>query len=240
MNEYHTKIKIEVMKVFDIIATSYSYLRSRGWDIVLKVIDDKTYRVCDVGSGPGSNALQILRKKPDLYVICMDISVNMLNIAKKRFMKKSLYVSVDLVQGDMEFMPFRDLSFDSMIYIASLHHIPTSKGRVEALNEAYRVTKSGGKILITVWALLQPRFIPHIAKNIIHKVLCSKCLESIKDVLIPWRYKGKVLLRYYHLFTLGELRKLVSRTRFKIIESGRYNIHKKIYPENYYVLAIKD
>lgn len=233
------EIKKSVMEVFDTIATSYSYTRVRGWDIVLKVVNTSTQVLCDVGSGPGQNTLFILKRYPHIYAISIDISIRMLLISRKRALRKKLHNTIDFIQADMEFLPIRDMTIDSMLYIASVHHIPTSSGRKRAIEEIHRCLKPRGRALIIVWAFLQPRFIKYIIKNFLTKLLCGKCLESIRDVYIPWRFKGKNLLRYYHLFTLRELVNLVKSANFKVVEKGTYNIHKKIYPENYYVIITK-
>ncbi|RLG85589.1 MAG: hypothetical protein DRO15_07320, partial [Thermoprotei archaeon] len=191
MSVNRIEIKKRIMEVFDTIATSYSYTRARGWEIVLKVVNNSTQVICDVGSGPGQNTLLILEKYSHIYAICIDVSLKMLMISRKRVMKKGHHNSTDFIQADMESLPLRSEAMDSMLYIASIHHIPTFEGRRRAVEEIHRCLKYGGKTLITVWAFPQPRFIKYIIRNILVKLSRSKYLESIRDVYIPWRFKGR-------------------------------------------------
>ena len=41
-----------------------------------------------------------------------------------------------------------------------------------------------------------------------------------KDLEIPWKIKNKEYQRYYHLFDYFELKKLIDKTNFQIIESN--------------------
>lgn len=52
-----------------------------------------------------------------------------------------------VIVPDCRALPFEDASFDSVSLIACLNHIPE---RVEALAEAYRVLKPGGRIVVTM------------------------------------------------------------------------------------------
>lgn len=54
---------------------------------------------------------------------------------------------VDLVIEDAGRLPFADESFDCVTFLASLNHIPN---REQALCEAYRVLRPGGRVLITM------------------------------------------------------------------------------------------
>ncbi|MBI2442263.1 MAG: methyltransferase domain-containing protein [Lentisphaerae bacterium] len=49
---------------------------------------------------------------------------------------------------DLTHFPFKEATFDSVSFIASWHHIPAAKRDIE-LNEAYRVLRPGGNVIIT-------------------------------------------------------------------------------------------
>jgi SAM-dependent methyltransferase len=53
-------------------------------------------------------------------------------------------------------LPFKDKTFGTVSYLACLNHIPN---RAESLKEAYRVTKPGGKLIVTMIPPLLGRFI---------------------------------------------------------------------------------
>lgn len=63
---------------------------------------------------------------------------------------------VDVVVKDTSKLPFKDASYDTVSYLACLNHIPN---RDDAVIEAYRVTKKGGTIIITMITPLLGKFI---------------------------------------------------------------------------------
>jgi ubiquinone/menaquinone biosynthesis C-methylase UbiE len=61
-----------------------------------------------------------------------------------------------VAQGDARTLPFEDQSFDAIIMIAVIHHIPPSE-HPQVLNEIKRVLRPSGTCLITNWAVEQPQ-----------------------------------------------------------------------------------
>ncbi len=62
----------------------------------------------------------------------------------------------DLVIKDAAKLPFKDGEFDTVSYIACLNHIPN---RDDSVKEAYRVTKNGGKVIVTMITPRMGKFI---------------------------------------------------------------------------------
>ena len=54
----------------------------------------------------------------------------------------------ELQTADMRAMPFSDATFDCVVSSLAIHNIKGQKGRAEAIDEAVRVLKPGGRILI--------------------------------------------------------------------------------------------
>jgi len=127
--------------------------------------------------------------------------------------------------ADMCQLSFSDQSFDWAIAVASLHHLKGAAARLAALCELRRVLKPGGQAFITVWNRWQPRF-----------------WTSGPDVMVPWRQKSETLLRYYHLFSYGELESLAKRAGFRVIsarpEHG-YHLPFKTFSRNICLLVEK-
>jgi SAM-dependent methyltransferase len=86
--------------------------------------------------------------------------IKLLHFAPERFFKKKLseykdidYLSADLkssladVQADIQNLPFADNSFDYIICIHVLEHIPDDR---KAMREIYRVLKPNGKAIVMV------------------------------------------------------------------------------------------
>lgn len=66
-------------------------------------------------------------------------------------------------------LPFKEKSFDTVTFIASLNHIPDRK---KALSQARRILKDGGRIIIT---MVNP-FIGHLN----HKILPWLCEDNVR------------------------------------------------------------
>lgn len=96
-------------------------------------------KVLDVGCGPGQFSKYISGK--GFRVVGIDLSKEMLNIAKKKVPK------VRFKLMDMRNLKFDDESFDGLLVAYSLIHIP-SKDVVKNLKGFYRILKPEGYILI--------------------------------------------------------------------------------------------
>ena len=226
----------ETWKTFEQVAHVY---RRKPWSIIYRVLEDNIRLFGDIGSGPGHNTLAILETLEKSRGVVVDISFNMVLQAIRKVSRKGIRWRLLAVEGDMTNLPFRDNSFDLLIYIASLHHIPNRDLRLKSLREAYRVLRNKGKLLVTVWARYQLYFIPRILTNLVKKILGD--VNSVGDIYVPWRYHGIRLRRYYYLYTLGELRKDLEKTGFRLIDHGVFYPTKKYLrpTKNYYVISIK-
>jgi SAM-dependent methyltransferase len=110
--------------------------------------------------------------------------------------------------------------------VATYHHVRGREAQLKALVELRRVLKSGGEAFITVWNRWQPRF----------------WLKG-RELMVPWQSRDGTLYRYYHLFSLGELVKLVKAVGFVILsESGMPgNIYRRgFFPRNVCLLVRKE
>lgn len=161
--------------------------------------------VADIGCGSGQNCLMFNKK----YVLCLDIALRQLIESKKRGCE-------NLIQADMEYLPFRDSSIPSLAYIASLHHL---KDPTKALIEAYRVLKEGGEILVIVW-LIQPKFLFR------------------RYVVIKTVFNGTIVKRFYRLYYPRELVKIMESFGFKTRLYKIYRV-KSILPNNAVYYGIK-
>jgi ubiquinone/menaquinone biosynthesis C-methylase UbiE len=97
-------------------------------------------KVLEVAVGTGKN----LRYYPEgSRMIAVDVSREMLNVARKRAAKLSINIS--FVLADAESLPFRDKSFDTVVSSLSTCTFPNP---VAALGEMARVCRTAGKILL--------------------------------------------------------------------------------------------
>jgi tRNA (uracil-5-)-methyltransferase TRM9 len=185
-------------KVFDQIAESW--YRVRHWPLLNDELEEVAARwesgkLLNVGCAHGPDFLPF-RQGFELWGI--DSSPAMLRQGLGYSRKFDFYVN--LIAGDALFLPFPDNTFDFAISVATYHHIEGTDQREEAFGELKRVLRPGGEAFLTVWNHGQPRF-----------------WFKSGEQAVPWRLKEGNVYRYYHLFSYGELRRLLTTAGWKII-----------------------
>jgi ubiquinone/menaquinone biosynthesis C-methylase UbiE len=105
--------------------------------------------VLDIGCGPGTVALDLARRAPGLSVTGVDISADMVGLAREQAAQSGLGGRLRFEVADGAALPFPDASADLIISTLSMHHWER-KGAV--LAELARVIRPGGEIRIyDVW-----------------------------------------------------------------------------------------
>jgi ubiquinone/menaquinone biosynthesis C-methylase UbiE len=147
--------------------------------------------VLDVGCGTG-NVLAGVLKKWNVSAAGIDLSDNMLDIAKKRIGEKA-----DLRKGDSENLPWESNMFDMVICTDSFHHYPNPEA---VLSEMKRVVKPEGKIIIADPWLSAPfrqianLFMPLCKDGDVKIYSCNdlrKLLQGSRLNLKSWEKSGK-------------------------------------------------
>jgi ubiquinone/menaquinone biosynthesis C-methylase UbiE len=106
-------------------------------EIVKEVVKRiKSGTVVDLGSGTGYLAIEIARMLPDLEVVGIDLSREMIKISEQHS-KGVNNVRFELHNANS--LPFTDDSVDLIVSTGSMHHW---KKPIEIFNECYRVLKS--------------------------------------------------------------------------------------------------
>ena len=153
MNEFTHKGKDKkefVKYIFNDISGTYDFLNhflSCGVDIIwrnkfIKSLNFSNHdKVLDVATGTGDVAFAI-RKKYKTEIIGLDLSINMLEIAKQKS-KKYKIDDISFIEGDAENLPFDDNTFDKLVISYGLRNLGNHE---RGLSEFYRVLKPNGKI----------------------------------------------------------------------------------------------
>lgn len=225
---------------YDIISEHFNETRAFLWE---GLSDFAKYskdgdNVLDFGCGNG-RLIEIFKGKKIDYA-GLDISKNLIEITKKKYQDNfpEAIQKAEFLQTDGFSVSFPDEYFDNIYSIAVLHHIPSAQFRADLLKEFKRVLKPQGKIILTAWNLWQGSSRDLIFKYAIKKIIGQSKMD-FKDIFVPWRnQKGEVLAeRYYHAFTMTELKKLAVCAGFNVIDFGYFGGRNKKF--NLYIVAQK-
>lgn len=110
--------------------------------------------VLDLGCGRGAVLLMVAKLLPRGRAVGVDLwktsdqSGNALAATKRNAELEGVADRVDLRTADMRTLPFGDGSFDVVLSSLAIHNIPDAEGRASAIDEAVRVLRPGGRILI--------------------------------------------------------------------------------------------
>ena len=136
--------KWNIRAAYDAIAPDYAEERSlegedtRILETFLESIDPPAC-ILDAGCGQGTPILERISR--DHQAVGVDLSVTQLEIASQRV------PAADLVLGDVAAVPFVPESFDAIIAMWSLIHIP-SRDQPQVLEAFARMLKSDGRVLV--------------------------------------------------------------------------------------------
>ena len=109
----------------------------------------KREKVLDLCTGTATNALSIARRRPDTKVVGIDLSKDMLRVAKDKLRQSGLK-NVRIYQMDATDMKFKTGCFDKILISLVLHEMEEELA-ARIVMEAKRVLKDDGEIIITEW-----------------------------------------------------------------------------------------
>ena len=197
--------------VFDQIAPGW--YNFRHWSIFRSELEAlakrwRRGRLLNLGCAHGPDFLPF---RGDFELYGVDFSPKMLEFARKYAAK--FHLEGNLLLSDVVSLPFAGQTFDWAVAIATYHHIKGRDRQGLALGELRRVLRPGGEAFITAWNRWQKRF-----------------WFKPKEVTVPWQTGGRVLGRYYYLFSYPELEGLVKQAGFEVLKS---------FPESSYHYPVK-
>ncbi len=146
-----------VHNVFEQVASRYDLMNDlmsggvhRAWKLAL--IDwlnpprsERPYAHIDVAGGTGDIAFRLLdRAGPNTHVTVCDINRHMLGVGKTRSEAKDYEGQIEFACGDAQSLPFPDRSFDGYTIAFGIRNVTHID---QALRDAYRVLKPGGRFM---------------------------------------------------------------------------------------------
>src|SRR6266571_120372 len=109
-------------RVYDVVMvrlTRRLYHRVIADLAALQLVEGK---VLDAGTGPGTLVRELARRLPGLQVYGIDLSEDMIGIARAHARREQLEERVQFESGDVGHLPYPDQSFDVVVSTISMHH----------------------------------------------------------------------------------------------------------------------
>ncbi len=123
-------------------------LREKGWletgDLLLNC--SVTGCALEVGSGPGYLGLDVLLRTKDTRLVGLDISPDMVAIARNHMQELGLADRAEYLLGSADAIPFEDNAFDAVFTSRSLHEWLNP---CAIFTELWRVLKPGGRLYVS-------------------------------------------------------------------------------------------
>lgn len=150
------KVPADVAAMFDQVSSKYdltNFILTFGlidvWRVATReaIAPGPGMTILDIAAGTGSSSVTYAEAGAD--VVASDISEGMMEVGRRR------HPELTFVQGDATDLPFEDNSFDVTTISYGLRNV---EDPAKALGEMLRVTKPGGKLVVTEFS--RPTFAP--------------------------------------------------------------------------------
>lgn len=140
-------------------ALSFFYTTRRGkfevWGEILDALHlTGAEHVLDMGCGRGAVLTATARRLTTGRVTGVDLwsshdqSGNAPDVTLKNAAREGVRDRVAIETADMRALPFQNDTFDLVVSSLAVHNIPSHAGRAQAITEAWRVLKPGGRLAI--------------------------------------------------------------------------------------------
>lgn len=136
---------VDIVTVYDEMQRTF---RDRGWIETDRIIASGITegRALEIGPGPGYLGLEWLRKTENTFLSAVEISADMLALARRNAADYGLNDRVAYAAGDARALPFPDAGFDAVFSNGSLHEWEEPE---QIFAEIYRVLRPGGRFFVS-------------------------------------------------------------------------------------------
>ena len=182
------KLFSEVSKKYDLMNDIMSFGTHRLWKKrLIEIMNiNSNDKIIDVGSGTGDLTKIILKENKNALIYSVDLNLEMLNEAKKRFNEQQKK-NIKFINANAENLPFENNFFDKYVISFCLRNITYVE---KALLESFRVLKPGGifyclefsaptsSLVNKIYAKYKNKIIPFIGEKVANNRNAYKYLEE--------------------------------------------------------------
>jgi ubiquinone/menaquinone biosynthesis C-methylase UbiE len=125
-------------------------------------------RLLDLGCGRGAVLITAARRLPAGRAVGVDLwaakdqSGNVPETTLANAAAAGVADRVEVRTGDMTALPFEDASFDIVTSAVAIHNIPSHEARYRAIDEAMRVLRPGGQLLVVDFWPMARKYAAHL------------------------------------------------------------------------------
>ncbi len=176
-NEEQSK-KEQVEQMFDNIAPTYDKLNhimslniDRVWRRrVMRIVRRaKAHKIMDVATGTGDLAIAMAERVDRTQILGVDLSEEMLAVARRKVEKLGLQERIMLEKGDAENL---DMVASESIDAATVAFGVRNFENIErGLSEIYRTLKPGGKLVVLEFSMPKNRLVRWVYSQYAHRLL---------------------------------------------------------------------
>ena len=196
INNINNIEETNVKDVYEKIANHFSHTRVYSWSWITEFLENihsknENSLIYDLGCGNGRNM-----NFKNLKFIGIDNCQNFIKICKSK--------NLNVIKSEITNTQLPSNSADAIICIAVIHHLVSEENRLRALLEIKRLIKPGGKILLSVWSINQPK-------------KTRRNFKSYGNNIVLWNNYGETYERYYYIFKIDELKSLIQKAGLFIL-----------------------
>ena len=233
------EIKQDLESFYNSEAKKYAETRKKFWheekailEAITPLFEQKEkVRILEFGCGSGRFATLLNQNFAGKFdYVWIDLSEELLSYASKDNPNLTFF------QWDITKLVknFEQESFDLIVWTSSFQHIPTSKERSFLMKNFYRLLDYDWMLLMTNWSLSN-WFIKRHWKIVMKAKIFSRFKWTSRDLMVPRTDENwKVYERFYHFFSLEELKNLANFAGFSLKANtfidwnGNFNDNEKI------------
>jgi ubiquinone/menaquinone biosynthesis C-methylase UbiE len=112
-------------------------------DLLAAGLDVEQGEILDLGTGTALIPIELCRRIPNARMLAVDVAEHMLALGRQNVKQAGLAGRIRLERVDAKRLPYRDGQFAAIISNSIIHHLSNPQ---VAINEAWRVTASGGLV----------------------------------------------------------------------------------------------